>query len=151
MDCTHDHPTAIQDRLPEGPALTDWLVTELDCAHASAVRLPVPGDGATCRGLKDGWLMMRALVLRHLPGPTYVTNEVHPSEPDVQAGWHCLECGLDRDGPTDNWPCEVLVMVATLLWSAQRPNLPVAWGWTASADRLVWSRGKPGSLQRRSR
>jgi hypothetical protein len=144
MDYIHDHPPAIQDRLPDGPALTDWLITELDRAHASAVRLHVPEDGATHRGLEDAWLMLRALVLRHRPGPTYVTNRLHPTEPDVQDGWHCLECGLGRDGPTDEWPCEMLVMVATLLWCVQGPNVPVAWGWAASEDRLVWSREVPG-------
>jgi len=147
MDSVHDHPPAIQDMLPEGSALTDWLITELDRAHASAERPHVPGECGARRGPQDAYLMMRALVLRHRPGPTYVANELHPTEPDVQDGWHCLECGLDRDGPTDDWPCEVLVMVATLLWCARRPNVPVAWGWTASEDRLVWSRAVPRGNQ----
>jgi len=84
--------------------------------------------------------MVRAVVGMHRAGPTYVTNVFDPTRPDVPGGWHCQECGLDRHGSTDDWPCEVLVMVATLLWHAQRPNLPVAWAWTAAEDQLIWRR-----------
>jgi hypothetical protein len=50
MDYINDFPPAIQDRLPEGPELTDWLLAELDCAHAPAVRVHALGCEATCRG-----------------------------------------------------------------------------------------------------
>ena len=109
----------------EGPALTDWLLAELDRAEVEAVRVHADGCEDTCRGPEHtlAWIkMMRAFVLKHRAGPTYVANVCDPTGPDVPDGWHCQECGLDRDGPTDDWPCEVLVMVATLLWYAQRPN-----------------------------
>jgi hypothetical protein len=147
MDCIHELPPAIQDRLPEGPALTEWLVVELDRAHVGAVRVHALGCEATCRGpeVTLAWLkMMRALVFKHRAGPTYVTNVFDPTGPDVPGGWHCQECGLERDGSTDDWPCEVIVMVATLLWHAQRPSLPVAWAWTAPEDQLIWRRGGAG-------
>jgi hypothetical protein len=147
MDQIHELPPAIQDRLPEGPALTDWLLVELDRAHGAADRVHVLGCEATCRGPEvtiAGLKMMRALVLKHRAGPTYVTNVFDPTGPDVPGGWHCRECGLDRDGPTDDWPCEVIVMVATLLWHANRPSLPVAWAWTAPEDQLIWRRGGAG-------
>ena len=143
MDHVYELPPAIHDRLPEGPALTDWLLAELDRAHAAADRVHVLGCEATCRGpeVTIAWLkMMRAFVLQHRAGPTYVADLFDPTGPDVPGGWHCQECGLDRHASTDDWPCEVLVMVATLLWQVQRPNLPVAWAWTAPEDQLVWRR-----------
>jgi hypothetical protein len=146
MDCNHVLPPAIQDRLPEGPSVTDWLLAEVDRAHATAVRVHGFGHEATCRGFEDNlaWLkMMRALVLKHRARPTYVTNVCEPTGPDVPGGWYCQECGLDRGGSTDDWPCEVLVMVATVLWQAQRPSVP-AWAWTAPEDQLIWRRGGAG-------
>ena len=50
MDHIRELPPAIQDTLPEGPALTDWLLKEVDRAHAEADRLHVLGCEATCRG-----------------------------------------------------------------------------------------------------
>jgi hypothetical protein len=147
MDPIHELPPAIQDRFPEGPVLTDWLVAELDRAEAQAVRVHADGCEETCRGPEHtlaGIRMMRAFVLRHRARPTYVANVLDPTGPDVPDGWHCQECGLDRDGPADDWPCEVLVMVATALWYAQRPNQPVAWAWTAPQDQLVWCREGAG-------
>ena len=144
MDHFRELPPAIQDRLPEGPVLTDWLLAELDRAHAPAEGVHMLSCEATCRGTEVtiAWLkMMRAFVLKHRAGPTYVTNLLDPTGPDVPGGWHCQECGLDRHGSTDDWPCEVLVMVATLLWYAQRPNLSAAWAWTAPEDQLIWRRG----------
>jgi hypothetical protein len=146
MDYINDVPLAIQDRLPEGPALTDWLLAELDRAHAAAVRMHALECEATCRGPEDtlAWTkMMRAFVLKHRAVVTYATNTCDPAGPDVPGGWHCQECGLDRDGPTEDWPCEVLVMVATFLWHAQRPGVPVTWTWTAPEDQLIWARGAP--------
>jgi len=143
MDHNQELPPAIQDRLPEGPALTDWLFAEIDRAYAAAERVHVFGCEATCRGpdVTIAWLeMMRALVLMHRAGPSYVTNVSDPTGPDVPGGWHCQECGLDRYASTDDWPCEVLVMVATLLWHAQRPSSPT-WAWTAPEDQLIWCRG----------
>jgi hypothetical protein len=122
-------------------------------AHGAADRVHVLGCEATCRGPEAtiAWLkVMRALVLKHRAGPTYVTNESDPAGPDVPGGWHCRECGLDRDGPTDDWPCEVIVMVATLLWHANRPGLPVAWAWTAPEDQLIWRRGGAGGQTTRA-
>ena len=107
MDQIHELPSAIQDRLPEGPALTDWLLVELDRAHGAADRVHVLGCEATCRGPEvtiAGLTMMRALVLKHRAGPTYVTNVFDPTGPDVPGGWHCRECGLDRDAPLAREP-----------------------------------------------
>jgi hypothetical protein len=153
MDQIHVLPPAIQDRIPEGrrsPIGSSWSWTG---AHGAADRVHVLGCEATCRGPEAtiAWLkMMRALVLKHRAGPTYVTNESDPTGPDVPGGWHCRECGLDRDGPTDDWPCEVIVMVATLLWHANRPGLPVAWAWTAPEDQLIWRRGGAGGQTTRA-
>jgi hypothetical protein len=143
MDHNDEVPPAIQDRLPEGPALTDWLLAEVDRVHAAAERGHVLGCEATCRGpeVMIAWLkMIRAMVLMHRAGPTYATNVFDPTGPDVLGGWHCQECGLDRHGSANDWPCEMLVMVATLLWHAQRPS-PPAWAWTAPEDQLIWCRG----------
>lgn len=147
MDSLDDLPPSIQDRLPIGPDLTDWLLVELDRGQAAAVQSHVLGCDVICRGPEEtiAWLtMMRSFVLKHQAGPTYVTNVIDPTGPDVHDGWHCQECGLDRDGPIEEWPCEVLVMLATFLWYTQRPNLPVAWAWTASEDRLIWVRETEG-------
>ena len=148
MDYINDLPPAIEDRLPEGPSLTDWLLEELDRAQAAAARVHALGCEASCRGpgATRAWLeMTRALVLKHRAGPTYVTNVFDPTGPDVRSGWHCQECGLDRDGSSDDWPCEVLVMAATTLWHAQRPNQPAAWAWTAAEDKLIWRRDNAGA------
>ena len=126
MDYINVSPPAIQDRLPEGPSLTDWLLAEVDRAHAAAARLHALGCEATCRGpeVTLAWLkMMRALVFKHCAGPTYVTNVFDPTGPDMRDGWHCQECGLDRDGPTDDWPCEVLIMVATTATRMRKPSM----------------------------
>jgi len=150
MDYINDLPPAIQDSLPEGPALTDWLLAALDREHAATARVHAIECEATCRGPADtlAWLKLtRALVLKHRAVPTYVTNVFDPTGPDVRQGWHCQECGLDRDGSSEDWPCEVLIMVATTLWHAQRPNQPVAWAWTAPEDQLIWRRGNTGAPQ----
>jgi len=146
MDHIHELPPAIQDRLPEGPALTEWLLTELDRARAAAEGMHVLRCEATCRGPEGtiAWLkMMRAFVLKHRAGPTYVTNVFDPTGPDVPGGWHCQECGLDRDGPNDDWPCEELLMIATAIWYAQRPDRDtVEWAWTVpEEDEIVWQPG----------
>ena len=43
MDYINDLPPTIQDRLPEGPSLTDWLLEELDRAQAAAARVHTLG------------------------------------------------------------------------------------------------------------
>lgn len=131
MDYISDRPRPTQDRLPAGPALTDWLLAELDSA-------------ATAAAIPEVWIkVMRAFVLKHRAAPSYVTNGADPTGPDVRSGWHCQECGLDRDGPNDDWPCEELLMIATAIWYAQRPDRDtVEWAWTVpEEDEIVWHRG----------
>jgi hypothetical protein len=117
-----DQPSA--KGLPAGPKLTAWITAELNRTAGHPAWINV-------------W---RALAHKHRCVPTYVTN---PTGPDIRAGWHCQDCGLDRDGPHDEWPCEVVVMIATALWRAQRPEQPVAvWEWAPPAEGLVVWRGQ---------
>jgi len=130
MDYIVDRPRPTQDGLPAGPALTAWLLAEMESA---AVAAAVP----------EVWIkVMRALVLKHRAAPFYVTNGDDPTEPDVRSGWRCLECGLDRDGPVDDWPCEELRMIATAVWCARPDRGTVEWAWTVpEEDEIVWRCG----------
>ena len=91
MDYINDLPPAIQDSLPEGPALTDWLLAALDREHAATARVHAIECEATCRGPADtlAWLKLtRALVLKHRAVPTYVTNVFDPTGPDAVSYTH---------------------------------------------------------------
>ena len=136
MDYISDRPRPTQDRLPAGPALTDWLLAELDSA-------------ATAAAIPEVWIkVMRAFVLKHRAAPSYVTDGDDPTGPDVRSGWHCQECGLDRDGPNDDWPCEELLMIATAVSGCTRSRRPATrwkWAWTVPEEERkrvpVWHRG----------
>jgi hypothetical protein len=110
--------------------LTDWLLAELESATVAAA-------------IPEVWIqVMRAFVLKHRAAPFYVTNGDDPSGSDVPCGWRCLECGLDRDGPVDDWPCEVLLMIATAVWCTRPDRGTVAWNWAVpEEDEIVWRRG----------
>ena len=88
----------------------------------------VAEDDARVRAQAPG----RAHLRHQLVRPDWTGRARRVALPGVRAG---------SAGSTDDWPCEVLVMVATLLWYAQRPNLSAAWAWTAPEDQLIWRRG----------
>jgi hypothetical protein len=50
MERIDELPPAIRYRLPEGPATTDWLLTELSRADAAVIRVHTLERKVTCRG-----------------------------------------------------------------------------------------------------
>jgi hypothetical protein len=129
----------VQRHLPSGPALTSWLLAEIDRVESWAHGVHLLGGCAvqprcTCY-LPDtlrGWLALtRAYVDRHRPLPALAPTP----HGDRQTGWRCQECG-DQD---DDWPCETLHQHATLLWRLNRPELEPAWAWRApDGSHVLW-------------